>query len=53
MTEEYSIAEEVRDTVNKQLNVLSEDLQLLTTDVKEKIDGRIEKKLMELDKYTI
>jgi hypothetical protein len=50
--EEYSIAETIRDMVDKQLNVLSEDLQLLTTDVKRKIDDQLEKRLTDLDKHT-
>jgi hypothetical protein len=50
--EEYSVAETIRDTVDKQLNALTEDLQLLTTDVKGKIDDRLEKRLTELDEHT-
>ena len=51
--EEYVIAETIRETVNTQMSSLTEDFQLLTSSVKEKIDEKLEEKIMELDKYTM
>ena len=48
--EEYMMAENIRDTVNTQLSTLTEDLQLLTTEIKDKIDTQLDKKLTDLDK---
>jgi len=48
--EDYTTAENVREIVNAQLSNLSEDMQLLTTDLKEKVDSHLEGKLTDLDK---
>ncbi len=50
--EEYAIAETIRKTVNTQLTAITEDLQILTSDVREKIDQKMEESSKELDKYT-
>jgi hypothetical protein len=42
--EDYTLVELLRDTVNSQMTTLSEDLQMLTTDIKEKIDGHLKDK---------
>ncbi len=50
--EEYAIAETIRETVNTQLSSLTEDFQLMATNIKEQIDERIGERLTDLDKYT-
>ena len=50
--EEYAIGEMIRDTVNIQLVGVMEDLQLLSSDVKEKIDQKLEESTKEMEKYT-
>ncbi len=50
--EEYAVAEIIRETVNNQLSSLTEDFQLLATNVKEQIDERLEERLTDLDRYT-
>ena len=45
--EEYAIAEMIRDTVNTQLTGITEDFQLLTSDVREKIDQKLEESTKE------
>lgn len=49
--EEYTIAESIRDTVNTQMSGLTEDLHLLATDIRKKIEEQLENRLMDLDKY--
>lgn len=48
--EDYTLAALLRDTVNKQLSTMTEDLSLITTDFKEKMDTQLEEKLADLDK---
>ena len=48
--ESYAMVELIRDTVNIQLSTLAEDMQLLTTDVREKIDNNLGDKITDLDK---
>jgi hypothetical protein len=48
--EDYTVAELIRDTVNTQLSTLTEDLSLLATDIKEKVDTHLEDKIADLDK---
>ncbi len=50
--EEYAIAEMIRDTVNIQLVGVTENLQLLSSDVKEKIDQKLVESTKEMEKYT-
>jgi hypothetical protein len=48
--EDYTLATLLRDTVNEQLSTMTEDLSLITTDIKEKMDNQLEEKLADLDK---
>lgn len=44
------LVELLQETVNTQLSTMSEDLSLLTMDIKEKVDNHLEVKLADLDK---
>jgi len=48
--EDYTLVALLWDTVNKQLLTMTEDLSLITTNIKEKMDNQLEEKLADLDK---